>query len=106
MGAARRLTRWGRRHLDLESRPAAGRALDVDRATVLLDDGAHDRQAEARASRLPVREEGLEDPPPHLLRHAAAAVLHADDRPPGPAGAQEAERAAARHGLQGVRDEI
>src|ERR1044071_4462379 len=69
---------------DGERRPASGRALDVDRAAVQVDERLDDRKAEAGAGAAAlVRRaavEAIEEPTRVLLRDALTGVGHGDRR--------------------------
>src|SRR5213078_2702322 len=86
---------------------AARRALEAERAAVLLDDAARDGDAEARATFLR-REVRLADAVEDLGRHAVAAVLYADDGGSVRAALRDLEghRRALRRRLHRVEDEI
>ena len=87
--------------------PRPERALEAERAAVLLDDAARDRDAEARAA-LFRRVVGLPDAVEDLRAHAGAAIHDADDR--GAVGAAlrdlEGDGGAARRGLHRVEHEV
>ena len=71
------------RQEDLERRPAAGRAVDADRALVIPHDAVHDGEPEARALAGALgREERIEDA---LERRGVHAVAVVDDAQPRPA---------------------
>src|SRR5206468_5037166 len=64
----------GRREADPDLRARPGRAFDLDRRAVLLDDAPHDGHPETRALLLPFAEKRLEDPAECLRRHPASGV--------------------------------
>ena len=73
------------RQVDVEARPHAGLAVDLDRPARLGDDPVDDREPEpgplARRLRREVR---LEDPVPDLRRHPRAGVAHRENDVPPP----------------------
>ena len=88
--------------------PAARLAVHADLAAVAPDDRVDHRQAEPGAALALRREERLEDAPAHRLRHADAGVGHRHDarRARGSCARGDRERAAVRHGVHGVEDQV
>src|SRR5438552_11940766 len=95
---------------DRERRSAPGRAVDLDRTAELLDELAHDVEAETGAAvralvgavDLP---EHLEDVREVLGRNADASVAHGEDRRVGAQLAADDDLAAGSE-LEGVADEV
>ena len=96
-----------------QGRPPARRALHLDRAQVLLDDGVADRQPQPGALTGWFRgEKGLKDFSEVLWLDARAGVINLDDqlrrttvRAVAGGGAQR-QRTAVRHGLDRVQQYI
>src|SRR5262249_47749385 len=66
---------WMRRQRDVECRPCALLAVDVNTTTGLSDDAGHCRQAETTVAVLGLgAEERIEDPRLHLRRHAGSRI--------------------------------
>src|SRR5919107_385720 len=96
--------------MNLNGRAEAGRALDLDRATVTLDQSIADRKAQTAASAGAFvdapRGERCERGAEGRLVHPDAVVADRDDRPIGILVDGEVEMPGGRHRLASVRDDI
>ena len=90
-----------------EGRPARRLALDADVAAVPPHDRIDHRQAESRSAFALRREERLEDPPAHRLRHTDAGVGHRQgDVPSRVAAGRDRQSAAVGHRVERVENQI